>query len=445
MAVPWLRRGLGLRARDYFRHFAALRDVGFEVPRGQTVGIVGRNGSGKSTLLQVICGNLRPTAGSVTVNGRIAALLELGAGFNPDFTGRENVMLNAAILGIPRARAEAMFDDIASFAGIGEFMEQPVKTYSSGMYVRLAFAAAIHVEPDILVVDEALAVGDEAFQRKCFARIEDIKAAGGTILFVSHSAQSIVQLCDKALLFDAGELLLEGRPKAVVDQYQRLLNATPAELPAVREAVRLTASSPADAPPALDAPVEAAGEGTPEAVAPPTGASPDRPATPRPGGYDAGLVSPTRVVFEKSGAVVGEVEILDAHGDLVNVLDTGRRYRVRYRVHFEETRHDVGFGIGIRTVAGFSFGGGNLEAVRDQRLAVVEAGQDVVAEFDFDCLLLAGNYFINIGVTGTVDGERRFLYRIADAVQFRVQPEPGRVAGGLVDFGIQVRLRGGGA
>ena len=446
MAVPWLRRGLGLRARDYFRHFAALSDVSFEVAGGETVGIVGRNGSGKSTLLQVICGNLRPTAGRVEVNGRIAALLELGAGFNPDFTGRENVMLNAAILGIPRARAEAIFDDIAAFAGIGEFMEQPVKTYSSGMYVRLAFSAAIHVEPDILVVDEALAVGDEAFQRKCFARIEDIKAAGGTILFVSHSAQSVVQLCDKALLFDAGELLLEGRPKAVVDQYQRLLNATPGELETVRAAVRRTAHEPAGqvAPTrhaATDDPDRAeVADAQPAPAVPVPAPAPAQVGVASSGAYDAGLVSPTRVVFEKSGVTVGEVEILNGHGDRVNVLETGRRYRVRYEVDFEEARHDVGFGIGLRTVAGFSFGGGNLEAVRDQRLQVVKAGRRVVAEFDFDCLLLAGNYFINIGVMGTVAGERRFLYRIADAVQFRVAAEPGRIVGGLVDFGIQIHL-----
>src|ERR1700754_4595403 len=172
----------------WYREFTALRDVSFEVKKGETVGIVGRNGSGKSTLLQIICGTLSPTQGELQVHGRIAALLELGAGFNPDFTGRENVYLNGTVLGLSRQEIDGLFDDIAAFADIGEFIEQPVKSYSSGMYVRLAFSVAIHVTPDILVVDEALAVGDEAFQRKCFARIEKIRREGATILFVSHSA-----------------------------------------------------------------------------------------------------------------------------------------------------------------------------------------------------------------------------------------------------------------
>jgi lipopolysaccharide transport system ATP-binding protein len=463
MIVPRARRMLGLDARDYFRDFAALRDVSFEVRHGETVGIVGRNGSGKSTLLQTICGNLRPTQGTIQTDGRIAALLELGAGFNPEFTGRENVFLNAAILGIPRARAEAMFEDIAAFADIGDFMDQPVKTYSSGMYVRLAFAAAIHVQPDILVVDEALAVGDEAFQRKCFARIEDIKAAGGTIVFVSHSAQSVVQLCDKALLFDAGELLLEGRPKAVVDQYHRLLNAPAGGLGAVREAVRRSAGAAAvqaeraaatpDGPAfgqqapltAAATPPDPAQDGSVRGEVPPMAAAGEvadvvAGAAVSPEAFDPGLVSPAQVEFESHGVDVGEVLLLNLHGDRVNVLETGRRYRVRYAVDFRRECRDVGFGIGIRTVSGFSFGGGNLEAVRDRRLPRVAAGRQVVAEFEFDCLLLAGNYFINIGVLGACGGDRRYLYRIADALQFRVAAEPGRVAGGLVDFGVQIRL-----
>lgn len=175
MIVPRLQRLAGRTPQHFFQDFAALRGVSFDVKRGETVGIIGRNGCGKSTLLQIVCGTLQPSSGNVEINGRIAALLELGAGFNPEFTGRENVFMNAAILGLSHAETEDRFDDIARFADIGEFVDQPVKTYSSGMYVRLAFATAINVEPDILVVDEALSVGDESFQRKCFARIEEIK------------------------------------------------------------------------------------------------------------------------------------------------------------------------------------------------------------------------------------------------------------------------------
>ena len=194
--------------RSWHREFHALRNIAFDVRRGETVGIVGRNGSGKSTLLQIICGTLTPSAGRVEVNGRIAALLELGAGFNPEFSGRENVFLNATVLGLQRSEIEQRFDAIAAFADIGEFMDQPVKSYSSGMYVRLAFAVAINVTPDILIVDEALAVGDEAFQRKCHARIERLRNDGATILFVSHSAGMVIELCNRAVLLGCGGLLM---------------------------------------------------------------------------------------------------------------------------------------------------------------------------------------------------------------------------------------------
>lgn len=185
--LPRLQRTTGQERKQYYREFRALNDVSFDVRKGETVGIIGRNGSGKSTLLQIICGTLSPTGGTVETWGRIAALLELGSGFNPEFTGRENVYMNASVLGLSNQEIAACFDDIASFADIGEFIEQPIKTYSSGMAVRLAFAVAINVEPDILIVDEALSVGDELFQRKCFSRIEAIRARGRPSFCVSRS------------------------------------------------------------------------------------------------------------------------------------------------------------------------------------------------------------------------------------------------------------------
>ncbi|MDX8377458.1 MAG: ABC transporter ATP-binding protein, partial [Mariprofundales bacterium] len=189
-----LKQSLWRGRKQFYREFKALDDVSFEVKKGETVGIIGRNGSGKSTLLQIICGTLAPTSGDVEVNGRVAALLELGSGFNPEFTGRENVYMNATILGLSKKEIDARFDDIVAFADIGEFIEQPVKTYSSGMMMRLAFAVAINVKPDVLIIDEALSVGDVAFQRKCFGKIEEIRDAGATIMFVSHSEGSIVNL-----------------------------------------------------------------------------------------------------------------------------------------------------------------------------------------------------------------------------------------------------------
>ncbi|MBE9070683.1 ABC transporter ATP-binding protein, partial [Leptolyngbya cf. ectocarpi LEGE 11479] len=204
--------------------FWALQDINLEIPKGETVGIIGRNGSGKSTLLQIIAGTLRPTTGNLQVNGRVSALLELGSGFNPEFTGRQNVFFNGRILGLSQEEIQNRFEEIEAFADIGKFIDQPVKTYSSGMFVRLAFAVAINVEPDILIVDEALAVGDEIFQRKCFAQINRLQSNGVTVLFVSHSSSLVVNLCKSALWLDYGKTLFKGDAKIVVDQYQRMIN-----------------------------------------------------------------------------------------------------------------------------------------------------------------------------------------------------------------------------
>jgi lipopolysaccharide transport system ATP-binding protein len=210
------------RAR-FHREFTALKNVSFEIKRGETVGIIGRNGSGKSTLLQIICGILKPTSGTVTVNGRIAALLELGAGFNPEFTGRENVYFQGAVMGIPREEMERRFDDIAAFADIGNFIDEPVRTYSSGMFVRLAFAAAIHVEPDILVVDEALAVGDVLFQKRCYARIKQMQKAGLTLILVSHDHELVRNLTNQALLLGSGAVLFWGETREATHRYRKML------------------------------------------------------------------------------------------------------------------------------------------------------------------------------------------------------------------------------
>lgn len=219
MLFPRFRRLLGFAPRAYFREFWALKDVSFKISRGEAVGIIGRNGSGKSTLLQMICGVLNPTCGRVETRGRVAALLELGSGFNPEFTGRENVYMNAALLGLSRQEIEARYDEIVAFADIGEFIEQPVKTYSSGMFVRLAFAVAVHVEPDILVVDEALSVGDIAFRNKCIEIIQRMMARGVTVLFVTHDLSTLQLLCTRVLWISAGRLRASGDPVSVSQDY----------------------------------------------------------------------------------------------------------------------------------------------------------------------------------------------------------------------------------
>jgi lipopolysaccharide transport system ATP-binding protein len=216
--LPRIMRFLGKSSKPYFREFWALRDISFEVKRGETVGIIGRNGSGKSTLLQIICGTLTPTTGEVLVNGRVAALLELGSGFNPEFTGRENVYLNAAVLGLSKEEVDIRFDKIAAFADIGEFIDQPVKIYSSGMYVKLAFAVIAHVDADILVIDEALAVGDAVFIQKCMRFIRTFQERG-TLLFVSHDTASVQNLCKSAVWLGKGEVLQVGTSKDVAQAY----------------------------------------------------------------------------------------------------------------------------------------------------------------------------------------------------------------------------------
>ena len=224
--MPRVRRLFGMPHKLYHREFWALKDVSFEVKKGETVGIIGRNGSGKSTLLQMICGTLTPTSGSVETHGRIAALLELGSGFNPEFTGHENIYMSASVLGLSKQEIDLRFEEIIAFADIGEFLEQPVKTYSSGMVVRLAFSVAISVEPELLIVDEALSVGDFMFQQKCYRRIKELQALGTSILLVSHDLSSIVEFCNAAYVIKDGKLLFEGRAKNAANFYKQLYSSS---------------------------------------------------------------------------------------------------------------------------------------------------------------------------------------------------------------------------
>jgi len=230
-----LRRRLGLAPRQYFHEFMAVKDVSFDVRRGTTVGIIGRNGSGKSSLLQLICGTLSPTAGMVETHGRVAALLELGSGFNPEFSGRENVLLNALLLGLTRAQLEERFDAIVAFADIGDFLDQPVKAYSSGMVVRLAFSVIAHVDADILIIDEALAVGDAFFTQKCMRFLRRFMRTG-TVLFVSHDTSAILNLCNHAIFLESGSIRASGIPRDVVNQYLAVQFAPDQVIDGVEEA-----------------------------------------------------------------------------------------------------------------------------------------------------------------------------------------------------------------
>ncbi len=415
--------------RRWYREFHALSGIDFRVPRGQTVGIVGRNGSGKSTLLQIICGTLSPSTGDVRVQGRVAALLELGAGFAPDFTGRENVYLNATVLGLTRAEVDACFDDIAAFADIGEFIEQPVKTYSSGMYVRLAFAVAIHVKPDVLVIDEALAVGDEAFQRKCFARIEAIRAAGATVLFVSHSAGTVIDLCDRAILIDGGELIADGPPKHVVGLYQKLLYTPADRAREVREQIRGSLGTPL------------AGEGRPKAAVDASSPAAPAPGSPGPEPYlDESMRPSSTLAYERRGARIEHAQLCTLAGQPVNVLVAGREYVYGYSVAFEGAAAGVRMGMMMRTLTGVEVCGA-ATSTPENALVAVAAGERIDVEFRFRCMLAPGTYFLNAGVLGRLAEGETYLDRRIDVAMFRVMPDAQRLGTGLVDMDVTAHVR----
>jgi lipopolysaccharide transport system ATP-binding protein len=424
----------GSAKHRWYREFQALRDINITIRKGETLGIVGRNGSGKSTLLQIICGTLEPSAGTVHVGGRIAALLELGAGFNPEFTGRENVLLYGTVLGLSRKQVEERFDEIAAFADIGDFMDQPVKCYSSGMYVRLAFAVAINVTPDILVVDEALSVGDEAFQRKCFARINRIRDDGATVLFVSHSAGIVTQLCDRAVLLDRGELLSSGSPKFVVSRYHKMLYVPPDRADAVRDAIRAEQED-------IQQPVEMSDMSEADrqdvrlvaSVRSEQGQSAADTKQDAQGWFDEGLVPKSTVRYDTRGARIATPHIETPEGRKVNVLRAGNDYVYVYRVDFEESAASVRCGMLIKTMTGLELGG-SVSGLPQDSIPLVEAGQTVEARLRFRCLLDGGTYFFNAGVLARIAEEETYIDRLIDATMFRVMPQPERLATGFIDF-----------
>lgn len=408
-----------------YKVFSALRDISFEIKRGETVGIIGRNGSGKSTLLQIICGTLTPSCGQVEITGRVAALLELGSGFNPEFTGRENVYLNGAVLGLRKEEIDARFEQIIAFADIGDFIDQPVKSYSSGMSVRLAFAVAINADPEILVVDEALSVGDELFQRKCFSRIEEIRRNGATILFVSHSGSTIIELCDRVVLLDSGEMLADGVPKDIVGKYQRLLYASADRRTEVRRQIQAGDEI------LLSSPVQGNGGGHASEKSGSYNGGEDKES------YDPGLVPVSTIRYEERGAAIMSPQILTPDGAPVNNLIRKRSYRYQYTVRFTEPASMVRFGMLIKTISGVELGGAISAVDTGRGIPYVEAGQEITMEFKFDCMLNPGIYFMNAGVSGIKDGVDTYLHRLLDVVSFRVIPQQDILATSIVDFGCE--------
>ncbi len=371
------------------REFWALRDISFEIERGTTTGIVGPNGSGKSTLLQIITGTLEPTHGEVQIEGRVAALLELGAGFNLEFTGLENIYMNAALMNFSRSETNARLRDIERFAEIGDFLHQPVKTYSSGMYVRLAFAIAVNTEPDILVVDEALSVGDTVFQHRCVRRIREMQEAGATILFVSHDSTLVRALCSRAILLSAGRVIADGTSLEVLNRYQRVIMA--------REAAYAGSDD------------ETAATGAAEIVANAANENNDAPSvTSGDTAAAAGQVArqPLQYSYRHGNGraeVIG-AELIDvATNRPVELIESGDAVAVRMRLLFKEDVAEPVCGFMIRTRHGINVYGTNTEQ-RGQPLGAARRGEIIEATFEFNCWLGQEHYFVSCAVH-TPEGE----------------------------------------
>lgn len=355
-----LRDAFGLAKNRYTEHHA-LNGIDLEIKKGETVGIIGTNGSGKSTLLKIITGVLSPTSGDVSVDGRISALLELGAGFNMEYTGIENVYLNGTMIGFSKEEIDAKLKDILEFADIGDYVYQPVKTYSSGMFVRLAFAVAINIDPEILIVDEALSVGDVFFQAKCYHKFEEFKAMGKTIVFVSHDLSSISKYCDRVILLNQGDKLGEGGPKEMIDAYKRVL---------------------------VDQ-------------------------------YEAVDVNPETLEYGTGAAKIESYYVEDERGVKTNAIIKGTTFTVKFKVSFSEDLPAPIFAVSYKNPIGVEITGTNT-MFEKAFLEPVKAGETYDIAFTQKMDLQGGEYLISFGVTGYEGDKFEVYHRLYDVLNITV-------------------------
>jgi lipopolysaccharide transport system ATP-binding protein len=389
--------------KTYHREFWALRDVSFSIGRGETVGIMGRNGAGKSTLLQILAGTMSPTTGNVETHGRIAALLELGSGFNPEFTGCENVYFNASVMGLSKTQIDQTFDEIVAFADIGEFIQQPVKTYSTGMMMRLAFAVQTAIDPSVLIVDEALSVGDARFQKKCFDKFRAFRAAGKTILLVTHSSDAITAICDRAILLDGGKVVADDEPLYVTKFYHRLLFGTPAEQ-----------SSHAG----LDC--EHTDEGVSQKVEGGTSSMmtiPDNANVPQdpPTAPALAYQSSSLRYGDRKAEILGLV-ILDEKRAPAVTLESGKYYHFQIRVMVHENLSDIVAAFLVRDLRGIDLYGTDT-LLQDVTIPPHQGGQTFAVEMSIKMSLAPGRYFLTPSVTRANGKQYDLQY---DAVLFEV-------------------------
>lgn len=398
-----LKEALGLSKKTLFQEHYALRDVNFEVKKGETVGIIGTNGSGKSTILKIITGVLNPSIGNVSINGRISALLELGAGFNFEYTGIENIYLNGTMMGFSEEEIKSRMDDILSFADIGDFVNQPVKTYSSGMFVRLAFAVAINIDPEILIVDEALSVGDVFFQVKCYHKFEEFKKLGKTILFVSHDLGSISKYCDRVILLNNGTKVTEGEPKEIVDLYKQLMVKNNTEQ--------------AEQEKKEDTPVK---------------------KKELPGIWKQSLsINPEFLDYgEKQGEII-DFAIIDSKGKITSSIVKNTEFTIKMKVRFHQSLQEPIFAFTIKDLQGTEVTGTNT-MYEDIPVGPVQAGDERIVEFKQNMNLQGRDYMLSLGCVGFFKNKFVVYHRLYDVCDIHVISDKNTV--GFYDMNSKVTI-----
>ena len=395
--IDRLKEALNPFHKEYHKKFYALNNLSFEVKKGETVGIIGTNGSGKSTILKIITGVLTPTTGEVEVNGVISALLELGAGFNMDYTGIENIYMNGTMMGFSKREMDAKLQEILDFADIGDFVYQPVKTYSSGMFVRLAFALAINVEPEILIVDEALSVGDVFFQSKCYRRMEEIRQKGTTILMVTHDMGSIIKYCDKVVLLNKGNFVAEGAPGHMVDLYKKILAGQMEGLEAAK-----------------DVDSDFSGETAEKEQKEKTYQLPHGKLM-----KDSLTINSNRTEYGDGRAEIYDLGLFDQRGNLTNLLLKGEEFTIKEKIRFAAPIQSPIFTYTIKDKKGTDLTGTNT-MFEGTDIKPVKAGDEYEVSFTQKMTLQGGEYLLSMSCTGFEQGEHTVYHRLYDVANITV-------------------------
>lgn len=422
-----IKEAFSRKGKVRYKEHYALHNINFTVKQGETVGIIGTNGSGKSTILKIITGVLSPTEGKVTVDGRISALLELGAGFNPEYNGIENIYLNGTMLGYSREEMTEKLDEIIDFADIGEFIYQPVKTYSSGMFVRLAFAVAINIEPEVLIVDEALSVGDVFFQAKCFRKFEEFKANNKTILFVSHDLSSINKYCDRAILLNKGHKVEEGTPKDIIDIYKKILVNQYDEDVENNTEEEIEASAGAENE-------ETQGTDTPEVKT--SGVEVTQPV-------DESLwkskfnINPSVVEYgDKRGEII-DFCMMDSNGIITNSIEKDKEFFIKMKIKFNGDVEEPIFAYTIKDRMGTDLTGTNT-LYENVKVGSKKAGDEVEVTFKQVMRLHGGDYLVSLGCTSYEKMDFVVYHRLYDAFNIMVMSEKNSV--GYFDLSSEITL-----